>query len=177
MQQQLIAVILGTNQVGTLSEITNLVSEAQCNILDSRHAIYGLEFSLTMIIEGSYTAITQLEMNIPELCQQRDLLSVLKRTREHTKQNLTHLYDVEFNGVDSQGQVQAITGFFTDQQVTINAFRQTTDVDETSGQKMMRIKVVANIPENVVMAEFSYHLNLLCQVLNLSVNIVDKHKG
>lgn len=40
MKQQLIAVILGTDQVGILSDIATLVSESECNILDSRHAIY-----------------------------------------------------------------------------------------------------------------------------------------
>ena len=71
MKQQLIAVILGTDQVGILSDIATLVSESECNILDSRHAIYGQEFSLTMIIEGSHTAITRVELSIPELCQRR----------------------------------------------------------------------------------------------------------
>ena len=85
MKQQLIAVILGTDQVGILSDIATLVSESDCNILDSRHAIYGQEFSLTMIIEGTHNAITRVELSIPEMCQRRDLLSILKRTREHTK--------------------------------------------------------------------------------------------
>ena len=177
MKQQLIAVILGTDQVGILSDIATLVSESECNILDSRHAIYGQEFSLTMIIEGSHTAITRVELSIPELCQRRDLLSILKRTREHTKQNLTHLYDVEFSGVDSPGQIQAVTRFFADQQVSISAFRQTTAVDEDTGHKMMRFKLVVNIPDDVHLAEFQYRLELLCQVLHLTGKIVDKHKG
>ncbi|BBO27899.1 glycine cleavage system transcriptional repressor [Marisediminitalea aggregata] len=177
MKQQLIAVILGTDQVGILSDIATLVSESECNILDSRHAIYGQEFSLTMIIEGSHTAITRVELSIPELCQRRDLLSILKRTREHTKQNLTHLYDVEFSGVDNPGQIQAVTRFFADQQVSISAFRQTTAVDEDTGHKMMRFKLVVNIPDDVHLAEFQYRLELLCQVLHLTGKIVDKHKG
>ncbi|HAU93002.1 MAG TPA: glycine cleavage system transcriptional repressor [Alteromonas sp.] len=177
MKQQLIAVILGTDQVGILSDIATLVSESDCNILDSRHAIYGQEFSLTMIIEGTHNAITRVELSIPEMCQRRDLLSILKRTREHTKQNLTHLYDVEFNGVDNPGQIQAITRFFADQQVSISAFRQTTSVDDETGDKMMRFKLVVNIPDDVAMPEFRYNLNLLCQVLHLTSNIIDKHKG
>ncbi|MEC7082918.1 MAG: ACT domain-containing protein, partial [Pseudomonadota bacterium] len=51
-KHQLIVTILGTDKSGILSEIATTVSEAQCNILDSRQAIYGKEFSLTMIIEG-----------------------------------------------------------------------------------------------------------------------------
>ena len=42
---------------------------------------------------------------------------------------------------------------------------------------MMRFKLVVNIPDDVAMPEFRYNLNLLCQVLHLTSNIIDKHKG
>ena len=66
-QQQLIVTILGSDKTGILSEIASTVSEAQCNILDSRQAIYGQEFSLTMILEGSQSAITRAECAVPPL--------------------------------------------------------------------------------------------------------------
>lgn len=97
-KHQLIVTILGTDKTGILSELASTVSEAQCNILDSRQAIYGKEFSLTMILEGSQPAITKAECLIPPVCQRLDLLSMMKRTSHHAKQNLEHLFHVEFSG-------------------------------------------------------------------------------
>jgi glycine cleavage system transcriptional repressor len=61
MPQQLIITILGSDQFGVLSTLADTVSGVGCNILDSRQAVYGDDFSLTMIIEGSQSAITQAE--------------------------------------------------------------------------------------------------------------------
>ena len=102
-KHQLIVTILGTDNTGILSEIATTVSEAQCNILDSRQAIYGKEFSLTMIIEGTQSAITKAECFLPALFQRLNLLSMMKRTSHHEKQNLAHLFNVEFSGEDAAG--------------------------------------------------------------------------
>ena len=95
-KHQLIVTVLGTDKSGILSEIASTVSEAQCNILDSRQAIYGREFSLTMIIEGTQPAVTKAECILPAVFQRLDLLSMMKRTSHHEKQNLEHLFNVEY---------------------------------------------------------------------------------
>ena len=52
-----------------------------------------------MIIEGLQSSVTRAEIVLPQLCQQHDLLSMMKRTSEHSKQNIEHLLSLEFNGV------------------------------------------------------------------------------
>ena len=112
-KHQLIVTIVGTDKSGILSEIATSVAEAQCNILDSRQAIYGREFSLTMIIEGTQSAITKAECTLPALFQRLDLLSMRKRTSHHEKQNLANLLNVEFSGEDTAGLIKAVTGFLS----------------------------------------------------------------
>ena len=108
-KHQLIVTILGTDKTGILSELASTVSEAQCNILDSRQAIYGKEFSLTMILEGSQPAITKAECLIPPVCQRLDLLSMMKRTSHHAKQNLEHLFQRHLPGVSRTTRRSNIT--------------------------------------------------------------------
>lgn len=174
-KHQLIVTILGTDSSGILSEIASTVSEAQCNILDSRQAIYGQEFSLTMILEGTQPAITKAECTIPPLCQRLDLLSMMKRTSHHAKQNLAHLIDVEFSGKDTAGQIKAVTGFFAERQGSISAFRQRTFTDKSSGQEMMRCKFVVNVPDTVDFSELEASLNALFESLHVTGKVVDKH--
>lgn len=174
MAQQLIVTILGSAQAGTLSEIASTVSAANCNILDSRQAVYGTEFSLTMIVEGSASAISRLECQIPTVCQKRDLLSLMKRTSQHEKQNLEHLFDVEFSGTDNAGLVKSVTGFFAERNGAINAFRQRTfsNTDTTT----MRCKFVVNMPETEDFQTMEQELMALFETLNVSGKVVDKHK-
>lgn len=176
MSHQLIVTILGTDKSGILSEIAGAVSEAHCNILDSRQAIYGKEFSLTMIVEGSHQAITRAECAIPPLCQRLDLLSMMKRTSQHAKQNLEHLFDVEFSGVDHAGLLKSVTGFFAQRDASISAFRQRTFSDKQTKQEMMRCKFVVNIPFNTDFAELETALMALFDSLNVTGKVIDKQQ-
>ncbi|WP_218354976.1 glycine cleavage system protein R [Alteromonas lipotrueiana] len=175
MNQQLIVTILGSDRSGILSELATLMSEAQCNILDSRQAIYGQEFSLTMILEGEHTAITRAECMIPTLCQRLDLLSMMKRTRHHAKQNLEHLFDVEFQGKDAAGLIKAVTGFFAQRQASISAFRQRVYPDNAGQQQEMRCNFVVNAPDSINFDELQKELMALFDSLNVTGKVVDKH--
>lgn len=175
-QHQLIVTILGSDRRGILSEIASSVAEIQCNILDSRQAIYGTEFSLTMILEGSHQAITKAECVLPPLCQRLDLLSMMKRTSQHAKQNLDHLFDVEFSGKDTAGLIKAVTGFFAQRNASISAFRQKTYVDSKSNENMMKCKFVVNMPSSDDFEQLEQDLTALFSTLGVTGKVTDKLK-
>jgi glycine cleavage system transcriptional repressor len=175
MKQQLIVTILGNNHAHILSEIAIAVSATSCNILDSRQAVYGKDFSLTMILEGSQSEITKAEIKIPQTCQKLDLLSMMKRTKQHCKQNLEHLIDVEFGGKDTLGVIQKITRLFAHHQIAISAFRQKTYTNQDTQFDMMRCKMVASVPEGVKLAEIERQFASLLTELELSGSIEEKH--
>ncbi len=176
MAQQLIVTILGTDQTGILSEIAKLVSENHCNILDSRQAVYGKEFSLTMIIEGTQPAITRVECSVPAFCQQFDLLSMMKRTSQHEKQNLEVLLDVEFSGVDAAGLISTVSRFFAERSASISAFRQKTFPCPSTGNEMMRCKLVVNIPQKGNVENVTDEFTDLLTTLGLDGKITVKHQ-
>ncbi|MBC3767476.1 glycine cleavage system protein R [Neptunicella marina] len=147
MKQQLIVTILGTDQVGILSALSNTMSESGCNILDSRQAIYGHDLCLTMIIEGEHAAITRAELNLPAVCQKFDLLSIMKRTREHHRQDLTRLANVEFVGLDAIGIIHKVTNFFVSHNIAVSAFRQHTFTEKSTQAKMLKVKMVISLPD------------------------------
>ncbi|GFD88869.1 glycine cleavage system transcriptional repressor [Alteromonas sp. McT4-15] len=175
-KHQLIVTILGTDKSGILSEIASTVSEAQCNILDSRQAIYGREFSLTMIIEGTQSAITKAECILPALFQRLDLLSMMKRTSHHEKQNLEHLFNVEFSGEDAAGLIKSVTGFFAERHAMISAFRQRTFKDKVTGKDNMRCKFVVSLPASDNLDALESDLMALFATLNVTGKVVDKQK-
>ncbi|MCC2615576.1 glycine cleavage system transcriptional repressor [Aestuariibacter halophilus] len=175
MKHQLIITILGADRVGILSQIAAVVSETGCNILDSRQAIYGQDFSLTMILEGTQGAIIKAELKIPQICQQLDLLSMMKRTSEHSKQNLEHIVDVEFSGVDTPGVIQKVTALLAKHEVAVSAFRQKTSVDKQNQCDTMKCKLVASVPAQTSMDALREEFTALLGELGLTGNIVENH--
>jgi glycine cleavage system transcriptional repressor len=174
MTQQLIITILGSDQFGVLSKLADTVSEVGCNILDSRQAVYGQDFSLTMIIEGSQSAITQAECLLPQTCQKHNLLSMMKRTKKHCKQNLEHLADVIINGESTPGLIDQITDFFEQHNISVSAFRlKFLDTDEND--KQMKCKMVISIPHELEVDKIEHALQALLQPLNLEASIKQNH--
>lgn len=174
MKLQLIVTILGLNRPGILSAVAQQVAESGCNILDSRQAIMGKDFSLTMIIEGRQSSITKAEIMLPMLCQEHDLLSILKRTSEHCKQNIEHLFSLEFSGVDSLGIVTSVTAVFTDYEVSVTALRQQTYIDKQTGANMMRCKMMLSTPKHTDIAELHQAIDRVLDSLGLNGKLIDK---
>jgi glycine cleavage system transcriptional repressor len=178
MQQQLIITILGSDQFGVLSKLADTVSGVGCNILDSRQAIYGQDFSLTMIIEGSQSAITQAECLLPQTCQKHNLLSMMKRTKRHCKQNLEHLADVIIRGESAPGLIDQITDFFKQRNISVSAFRLKfldKDENEAANKKPMKCKMVISIPHELEVVKIEEALQRLLKPLNLQGSIKPNH--
>jgi glycine cleavage system transcriptional repressor len=178
MPQQLIITILGSDQLGVLSTLADTVSGVGCNILDSRQAVYGQDFSLTMIIEGSQSAITQAECLLPQTCQKHNLLSMMKRTKKHCKQNLEHLADVIIHGESTPGLIDQITDFFKQRNISVSAFRLKfldKNENDSASEKPMKCKMVISIPHELEVEKIEHALQELLQPLNLQASLKQNH--
>ena len=178
MPQQLIITILGSDQSGVLSTLADTVSGVGCNILDSRQAVYGQDFSLTMIIEGSQSAITLAESLLPQTCQKHNLLSMMKRTKKHCKQNLEHLADVIIHGESTPGLIDQITDFFKQHNISVSAFRLKfidKDQNDSARDNQMKCKMVISIPHELEVEKIEHALLALLQPLNLQGSIKQNH--
>jgi glycine cleavage system transcriptional repressor len=168
MNQQIIVNILGADKLGILSEISACMHDKCCNILDSRHAIYGTDFSLSMIVEGTQAAITKLEVQLSSLCMKYELLSMIKRTSGHAKQNLEQLINLEFSGEDAKGIITRVTAFLAKRQVSVSAFRQRTFIDKTTNVENVRCKMVLSATKELDLGNFDEEIKQLMCKLGLS---------
>ena len=99
---------------------------------------------------------------------------MMKRTSHHEKQNLDHLYDVEYSGVDSHGLLRSVTRFFAERNVSISAFRQRTFTNKQSGQEMMRCKFIVNTPDTLDIALLRQEADELFSSIGLTGSITRK---
>ncbi|MGU3840932.1 ACT domain-containing protein, partial [Vibrio diabolicus] len=53
MKQHLVLTAVGTDRPGICNQVVHLVTQAVCNIVDSRIAIFGSEFTLIMLLTGN----------------------------------------------------------------------------------------------------------------------------
>ena len=67
MDNHLVLAALGSDQTGIVDEISRTATEAKCSIADSRMVVMGQEFSIIMMLSGTWDAIASQHMNIESL--------------------------------------------------------------------------------------------------------------
>ncbi len=127
MSQYLVLTAMGSDRTGCVSELTKLASECGCNILDSRMAIFGLEFTFIMLLKGDNLAINKIEARIPMVAQTLELITMMKRTSSHKSYDLVEHYQAEYAGIDQPGILKAITAFFATRKIDISSLKSEID--------------------------------------------------
>ena len=169
MKTQLIVNVLGADKLGILSLIAGCISDNNCNILDSRHAIYGQDFSVTMISSGTEHDITRLEIALSTLCVEHELLCMMKRTSGHIKQNIEQLITLKFAGEDSSGLMQTVTKLLAGELVSISAVRQ--KVKSKNDVSFVECKMILSAPADLDLVEFDSKVKSALYGLGLSGRI------
>lgn len=65
MTQHLVITAVGTDRPGVCNQVVHLVTQSGCNIIDSRIALFGEEFTLIMLLSGKANNITALKPPCP----------------------------------------------------------------------------------------------------------------
>lgn len=123
MSQYLVLTAMGSDRTGCVSELTKLASECECNILDSRMALFGCEFSFIMLLTGNSSAINKIEARLPQLAHSLDLITMMKRTSGHRTFDLVKHYQAEYSGIDQPGILKSMTAFFATRKIDISSLK------------------------------------------------------
>jgi len=166
--QHLVVTTIGKNKTGLVSELTGLIAECQCNILDSKMAIFGGEFSMIMLLAGDGPSLSQIEMRLPQLAMRLDLLSMMKRTSAHTELTPTQ-YVLQAAGPDQSGTIKALTSHLAQNQADVVSLRSGVGVEKD--QPWQQAEIVVELPEGSDYDDFEQGVFELCKQLNMSLTI------
>ncbi|MEE1674105.1 ACT domain-containing protein [Agarivorans aestuarii] len=119
MSQHLVVTAVGSNRPGIVNQLTQLVSSCGCNIVDSRMALFGSEFTLIMLIAGSHNAVIQIETRLPATAQELQLLTVMKKTSRHELIDYSHAAVLQLTLPDATGVISKVTQFISDHQMNM----------------------------------------------------------
>jgi len=146
MPQHLVVTAIGADRTGIVSKLARLVTDCNCNIVDSRMAVLGNEFTFLMLLSGDLSAIGRIEHLLPSLGLELDLLTMTKRTSGHRMQPVSARYVLEYKGPDKVGTLGAISSLLADHQVYIGALRTETHSDENSGRPLHFCEMTLELP-------------------------------
>ncbi|MFM2482299.1 glycine cleavage system protein R [Celerinatantimonas sp. YJH-8] len=160
MVHHLVITAVGQDRPDIVNKITRHVSDCGCNIVDSRLALYGSEFTLIMLLSGNWNAITRIETTLPLKSQELDLITVVKRTTQHEQRHYHARANLKIRVPDSAGIIRQFTQFISDQGLSLASLRSQLD------HQFLELEMVAFVPDNSVSTDqMQQQFDALCQQL------------
>jgi len=71
---------LGEDRPGIVNELSRLIYDSQCNIVDSRMTVLGGEFAVILLVSGPPAAMAALQKALPKLQDQLGLTLISRAT-------------------------------------------------------------------------------------------------
>ncbi|GIU06598.1 glycine cleavage system protein R [Shewanella sp. c952] len=170
MSNHLVVTAMGADRPGIVSKFARLASECDCDIVDSRMALFGNEFTLIMMLSGSWPSITKMESTLPSLSVELELMTVMKRTAKHTPKNYISRLEVNFSGFDQRGTMKKITQFLADRSLDLGAVKSHAEEDDT-GEPTQNISLTINVPEKVDLEKLEVSMHELAKELSLECTL------
>lgn len=172
MEHYLVITAVGTDRPGISDEITGLISHCGCNIVDSRLALFGSEFTLIMLLSGNGNAISRVESTLPLKAQEHDLLTVMKRTSKHEYRFFPYTADFHIEAEDTPGLIEQFTHFFATRKIDIASLSaHTHEADEQDSPNRFQLQISTNLPEGCNLMTLQEEYEALCQDLLVSGNV------
>ncbi|MDN3698809.1 MULTISPECIES: glycine cleavage system protein R [Vibrio] len=176
MTQHLVITAVGADRPGVCNQVVHLVTQSGCNIIDSRIALFGNEFTLIMLLSGTTNTITRVETTLPLLGQDHDLITIMKRTSPHEYLDNSYTVEVFVESDDKLGLTEKFTQFFADQNIgldslsakTINKSKVQLDSDQ------FHIAITASISSDFNLMQLQEDFDALCAELSVqgSLNFI-----
>ncbi len=167
----LVVSAIGEDRPGLIDELSALVSDVRCSIIDSRMTVLGGEFAIIMLVSGSWDAIAKLENSMPALGERLGLNTTVRRTEERAVQHQCMPYNVHVIALDQPGIVQQIAHFFAAKGMNIDDMYTGTYRAPHTGSPMFTLTMTVSVPGNVHIAGLREEFMLFCDDRNLDAVI------
>ncbi len=176
MTQHLVITAVGTDRPGICNQVAKLVTQSGCNIIDSRIALFGKEFTLIMLLSGNANSITRVETTLPLLGQEHDLITMMKRTSPPDPQPNDYTVEVYVESDDRLGLTEQFTQFFAERNIgmaslsaqTINKAKLGRDKDQ------FHIAITAHVDSEYNLMQLQEEFDNQCKTLEVqgSLNFI-----
>jgi glycine cleavage system transcriptional repressor len=157
----------GDDQVGLVQRFTSRITEAGCNIEDSRMALLGGQFAIIMLISGRWDALTKLEDKLDPLGEELGLSIIHKRTRDAERPLPLVPYHIEVVAMDHPGIVHNLADFFSKLNINIEELATDTYPAPHTGTPMFKVDMIVGIPAALHLPTLRGDFFDYCDNLNL----------
>ncbi len=162
---------IGKDRPGIVNELSKVILDANCNIVDSRMTVLGGEFAIILMVSGVWSDISRLESRLPGLQDKTGLTIVLRHTEKQASGGPLLPYEIDVVSLDHPGIVHELANFFSTRNINIHELATDSYAAAHTGSPMFAVHMVINIPGQMHIADLRDDFLDFCDGLNLDASI------
>jgi glycine cleavage system transcriptional repressor len=176
VKNYLVVSALGEDRPGLVNELSRVILDCDCGIVDSRMTVLGGEFAILLMVQGNWNTLTKLEMQLKRLEQTLGMTIVTKRTEGRTLAGDVLPYAVEVVAVNQPGIVHHLASFFANRSINIEDMVTRSYSAPHTGTPMFSVNLAVGIPATTHIAMLREEFLDFCDELNLDA-VMESIKG
>ena len=176
MKNYLVVSALGEDRPGLVNELSRVILECDCGIMDSRMTVLGGEFATLLLVQGNWNTLTKLEMQLKRLEQALNMIIITKRTESRIPTGDVLPYAVEVVAVNQPGVVHHLASFFVSLSTNIYDMVPRSYSAPHTGTPMFSVSLAIGIPATTHIALLREEFLDFCDDLNLDA-VMEPIKG
>lgn len=161
----------GEDRVGLVDRLSRRITDAGCNIEESRMAVLGDQFAILVLLSGPWNALSKLEGQLEAIGQELELVIHHKRTQPRASTEPLVPYHVEVVSLDHPGIVHSLASFFAGRRINIEEMATDTYPAPHTGTPMFSVRMTVGVPASTHIANLRGDFLDYCDELNLDATI------
>jgi glycine cleavage system transcriptional repressor len=166
---QIVVTVMGEDRPDLIAELTRIIRDAKCNILESRMTELGTEFAGFVLIEGNWNHIVRLESLLEASAQRGNLKVGTMRCREEEPPEGEEVipYTVDVFAGDQPDNIHELAEFFTARNIKVLDLSTSRYPAPYSGTPVFLAHLIVKIPVGMKIVSLRDEFLEFCDQLNL----------
>lgn len=174
--QHLILTAVGPDRVGLVEKISQFISRQNCNIEDSKMAVFCGEFALILLISGASGSLVKVANEYRELEVSTGLTITIKTPSDRKPSESFLPYKLTASCMDHPGIVYQISTVLTALGINIESMETDTYAAPVSGTPIFRLEAEISIPTKTNIAQLRERFAAIQHEENIDIDIGPVHR-
>ena len=177
MRKNIVLTLTGTDRIGIVDSVTEILVKFDGNVETSRMARLGGEFAMLMLISIPEEQIELLDKDVSSLGEQGFQVST-RQTGQSFEQKYSGWlpYQIEVHGADQEGIVHQVAHYLTQRGINIESMDTGVGPAPMSGTLFFSMSAVVFVPPGLSKKDWQSDLEEVADRLNVEIK-VSNYKG
>ncbi len=165
---QLVITVAGQDRLELIEELTRIIKECKCHILESRMTELGTEFGAHLLVDGNWNHIVKLETALEVMgTRNRIKVNTLRAKESHPEDEGVIPYGVDIFANDQIDNIYELVSFFTKRGIKILDVSTSRYPAPYSNTPLLVARMIVKIPVAIRIVSLRDEFLEFCDQQNL----------